>query len=159
MNSPSQVSEVAVSEPAPLNSPQTAPPISRQFVFAGDTDSVPAAREQVMQFVREHCWDEADEIDLMLAVQEALANAALHGCSNDPAKQVECSVAIDGSNVTIVVRDPGPGFDVDKIADPAKFGITSSEHGRGIALMRGVVDEVSFAHGGAEVRLRKHLSS
>jgi anti-sigma regulatory factor (Ser/Thr protein kinase) len=31
-----------------------------------------------------------------------------------------------------------------------------AELGRGIALMRGVVDEVTFARGGSEVRLCKH---
>src|SRR5262249_40812758 len=49
-----------------------------------------------------------------LALEEALVNAIIHGCGNDASKLVECSVtSSDSGQVTIVVRDPGPGFDPD----------------------------------------------
>ena len=67
-------------------------------------------------------------------------------------------VEIDPSKISIAVRDPGPGFDFDRIADPDRFGMTTLEHGRGIALMRSMVDEVMFSHGGSEVRFSKRMS-
>ena len=63
-----------------------------------------------MEFVSQHCPDEGDQIDILVAVQEALANAALHGCRDDAAKTIQCVVRRVRSEITISVRDPGPGF-------------------------------------------------
>ena len=128
----------------------------REFEFPGDLASVPESREEVMQFVCEHCPNEADQIDILVALHEAMANAVLHGCGDDPAKKIQCSVAADASEITITVRDPGPGFDL-ALADPDNFATTTLTHGRGICLMRSMVTEVNFARGGAEVQLRKRI--
>jgi anti-sigma regulatory factor (Ser/Thr protein kinase) len=63
-------------------------------------------------------------------------------------------VEIDPSAFTIVIQDPGPGFDVaaTTTADPS---VNTTEHGRGICLMRSLMDDVSYRRGGSEVRLRK----
>jgi serine/threonine-protein kinase RsbW len=129
----------------------------KEFVFSGDLQSVAESRQQVMQSVREYCNDEADEIDLTVALQEALANAALHGCKNDSSKSIHCLVEVELSKISLVVRDPGPGFDFEHVADPNHFDATTLEHGRGIALMRGLMDEVTFSRGGSEVRLAKSM--
>ena len=133
------------------------PAVRKEFTFPGDLDSLVASREKVMDFIRQCGCEEADEIDLMVAVHEALANAALHGCGNDTRKSIWCAVEIEPSSVCIIVRDPGPGFDV-RIADPDHFETTTLENGRGIALMRGMVDEVAFARSGSEVRLLKRTT-
>jgi anti-sigma regulatory factor (Ser/Thr protein kinase) len=132
------------------------PLASREFSFPGDIASVPESREQVMQFVRDHCHDEAVQIDILIALQEALANAALHGCGDDPKKRIRCTVAAGTSDITISVCDPGPGFDLAS-ADPDNYNGTTLNHGRGICLMRSLMTEVTFARGGAEVQLRKHI--
>lgn len=129
-----------------------------EFSFPGDVNSAAASREQVMQFVREHCWEVSDEIDLTIALQEALVNAALHGCQDDADKQIHCSVQIQPTRASFIISDPGPGFDYERIADPKYFESSTLEHGRGIALLRSVVDDVSFHNGGSEVRFSKHLS-
>jgi serine/threonine-protein kinase RsbW len=152
----SQDTEPVLSEETTVepNLPATA---YKEFTFPGDLQSIPASRERVMQYVREHCTDEADEIDLMIGLHEALVNAALHGCGNNPTKTIHCSVEIQPSRVCVVVRDSGSGFDFERIADPERFKTSTLERGRGIALMRGVVDEVTFACGGSEVRLMKRM--
>ena len=130
--------------------------VQREFVFPGDLASVPESRQQVMQFVSEHCTSEGDQIDILVALQEALANAALHGCGDDPAKTIQCIVAEDASDITITVRDPGPGFDLT-LADPDSYAASTLTHGRGICLMRSLMTDVSFARGGAEIQLRKSI--
>ena len=59
---------------------------------------------------------------LMIALQEALANAVLHGCGDDPAKQVHCIVSVDPAEINIVLRDPGPGFETASSSDSADDG-------------------------------------
>jgi anti-sigma regulatory factor (Ser/Thr protein kinase) len=137
-----------------LSQPLTA---HREFDFPGVLASFPEHRDQVMKFVSEHCPDEGDQIDILVALQEALANAALHGCDDDPLKRIHCTVTVDGADITITVRDPGPGFDL-ALANPDNFAATTLSHGRGICLMRSLMTEVTFAHRGAEIRMHKRLN-
>ena len=116
---------------------------------------MPAARDSVMDSLRPYCSDEGEEIDLLLALHEALANAVLHGCRNDASKTIHCTVEVDLSSLTIVIRDPGPGFDPHSAAQSTEAGVNTTQHGRGIFMMRSLVDEVSYRNGGSEVCLRK----
>ena len=128
--------------------------ISKEFTFPGGWESMVAARESIMDFIKEQGPSEDEEVDIFVALQEALANAVLHGCQNDSAKTIRCWVEIDPSAFRIVIQDPGPGFDVTATttADPS---VNTSEHGRGICLMRSLMDDVSYLRGGSEVHLRK----
>lgn len=130
----------------------------REFEFPGVLAAVPEYRDRVMQFVVEHCPDEGDQIDVLVALQEALANAALHGCKDDPAKKIRCVVTADESEITISVSDPGPGFDL-ALADPENYRLTTLTHGRGICLIRSLVSEVTCKRRGAEILLRKRIHS
>ena len=49
------------------------------------------------------------EFEIETALREALANAILHGCKNDPTKKVQCCVGCDEDRgMLIIVRDPAP---------------------------------------------------
>ena len=128
--------------------------ISREFTFPGDSESIVAVRESVITFIKENGANEGQEIDIFVALQEALANAVLHGCQNDSAKTIRCWVEINPSAFTIVIQDAGPGFDV-AAATTADPSVNTTEHGREICLMRSLMDDVSYRRGGSEVRLRK----
>lgn len=133
--------------------------ISQEFVFTGDSASMAAARDHMMDFLREYCSGEQEEIDIFLALQEALANAVLHGCQSDPSAMVRAWVEIDPATISIVIRDPGAGFDHQRLTNCAPDGVNLSEHGRGICMMRSLMDEVSFQRGGSEVHLTKQRSA
>jgi len=110
----------------------------------------------VMQIAREMKCAEGNEYEVELALREALANAIVHGCNNDPNKKVECCVACtESSDVVIVVRDPGQGFVQNAVPNPLAAENLHSTHGRGIYLINQLMDEVSFERNGAEIRMRK----
>src|SRR5215471_13352789 len=110
----------------------------------------------VMQIAREMRCAEGNEFQIELALREALANAIVHGCNNDPNKKVECCVACtESSDVVILVRDPGEGFIPSAVPNPLAAENLHSTHGRGIYLINQVMDEVSFERNGAEIRMRK----
>ena len=74
----------------------------------------------------------------------------------DSTQQLECTVNIDGAGeVMITVRDPGPGFDPKAVADPLAPENVLKPSGRGIFLINGLMDDVEFADGGRELRMRK----
>jgi len=129
--------------------------LASEFAFTGDLAAMIAVRDRIMDFLHEHCVDEQQEIDIMIALQEGLANAVLHGTRNDPSKVVRCSVDVTPEAITIVIRDPGQGFDTAAATDSTDDGTNLTQHGRGIHLMRSLMDEVSYRHGGSELRLKK----
>jgi serine/threonine-protein kinase RsbW len=57
--------------------------------------------------------------------------------------------------VAIAVKDEGHGSDVNTIADPTAPENTGAVHGRGIYLMKALMDDVRFEEGGVVVRMRK----
>lgn len=97
--------------------------------------------------------------EIELALQEALANAILHGAGNDPHKTVECRVACEQQHgMLIIVSDPGEGFDPAKVANPLRAENLYSNHGRGIFLINRLMDQVEFKRGGAEIHMLKNLN-
>jgi len=100
---------------------------------------------------------EQKRYEVALAVQEALANAVVHGCGNDPTKQVRCRVKSDPrGRILIIVSDPGPGFSPDLLANPQQEENLYADHGRGVYLIRQLMDEVEFERPGNEIRMWKY---
>ena len=99
-----------------------------------------------------------DFYQISLVLREAVANAVVHGCREDAAKKVRVHLEMAASGaVFISVRDPGPGFDPDSVPSPLTGCNLLSGHGRGIFLIRRIMDEVRFRHRGSEIRMRKRI--
>jgi serine/threonine-protein kinase RsbW len=121
-----------------------------------DPNAISGVVDGVMQITRQMKSAEGNEFQIELALREALANAIVHGCNNDPTKKVECCVVCtESSDVMIVVRDPGQGFNPGEVRNPLASENLHSDHGRGIYLINQLMDEVSFDRNGAEIRMRK----
>ena len=77
-----------------------------------------------------------------------------HGNESDPNKKVVvacfCECGTD-AGLLLLVRDEGSGFDPNEIPDPTAAQLVYSNHGRGIFLMRHLMDEVRHLEGGREV--------
>jgi serine/threonine-protein kinase RsbW len=124
--------------------------------LAADRKAVDPVVESVMKVVREMKCADGREDEIELALSEALANAVVHGASADPTKIVECDVACDQEHgMLIVVRDPGPGFDPARLANPCVGENIYSSHGRGIYLINQLMDEVQFHKNGTEIHMIK----
>lgn len=113
--------------------------------------------DQLMRFVLHFRSADGSEIDIEMALREALANAVIHGNGDDPGKSVyiTCRCYMDGE-IAITVRDQGRGFDSNAVLDPTLPENVLFPHGRGIYLMKTLMDEVSFEEGGSVVRMRKN---
>jgi serine/threonine-protein kinase RsbW len=102
-----------------------------------------------------HCV-RGEEACVELALAEALNNAVVHGNRMDRQKlvQILCRCEL-GKGISIVVKDQGQGFDPNAVPDPTAAENIGADHGRGIWVMKSVMDEVSFECNGTEVRMRK----
>lgn len=127
-----------------------------RVTLAADRKSVDPVVTQIMQSVRDMKCADGKEDAIELALQEALANAVVHGAKEDPSKIVECLVTCDEERgVLIIVRDPGQGFDPQAIPSCTLGENLYSNHGRGIFFINQLMDEVKFHKNGTEIHMVK----
>ncbi|MGH7680351.1 MAG: ATP-binding protein [Candidatus Eiseniibacteriota bacterium] len=81
---------------------------------------------------------------LQIAVIEAGTNAIQHGNAFAEDKAVTFDFTVDPKNIHVRVDDFGEGFDPSKVANPTDESRLLSPHGRGLYLMRSLMDEVTF---------------
>ena len=129
--------------------------MEKDFQLRGSIEDIPGTRDQIVDFIRECGHTDRPDYNLLVAVQEALANAVVHGCRSDPTKVIRCHVKCDHAGISISVHDPGPGFDVRSLGDPTAEDALCREHGRGIFMLRSLMDEVRFENGGRSLEMRK----
>lgn len=92
-------------------------------------------------------------LNFRVGVTEALANAVLYGNRSDPAKSVRVDVSLGPKRVILRVVDEGTGFDPQSVPDPTLPDKIREPGGRGLFLLRELMDEVEFNARGNEVCL------
>src|ERR1035437_2803552 len=97
--------------------------ISIEVTLNADPTAISPVVEGIMEMARRLECAAGKEFEIETALREALANAIIHGCKNDPSKKVQCCVGCEEERrMLIVVRDPGSGFDPFAIPDPCRGG-------------------------------------
>jgi serine/threonine-protein kinase RsbW len=145
------------SDLAELGKPQGWPHIGLELSLRSEVGAISLFVDTLMHLIRKCRWVPGNEEDIEIALREALANAVIHGNHEDPGKQVYVGCRGGTDEVSIVIRDEGQGFDIDKVSDPTAPENIESSHGRGIYLMRTLMDEVRFERGGSVVYMRKSI--
>jgi len=116
--------------------------------------------DNVLSYVaKEIRFDEETKEQVNLAVIEAGTNAIKHGNKNDPDKLVHFRFYISDDGLTIYVKDSGHGFDPRSVEDPLSPENVMKPCGRGIFLMKALMDEVEFTMSGncgTEVKMVKY---
>lgn len=78
--------------------------------------------------------------NLQIAVSEAILNAIIHGNKENPEKNIFVKIEYDENKISIRIKDEGSGFDINKLPDPTKEENLYKEHGRGILIIKSIVD-------------------
>jgi serine/threonine-protein kinase RsbW len=127
-----------------------------RVTLSADRKAVDPVVQEVMAVVRGMTEMKGKEDAIEISLQEALANAVIHGAKEDPSKTVECLVSRDEERgILIVVRDPGSGFRPETIPSCTIGENVYSNHGRGIFLINQLMDEVKFRKNGTEIHMVK----
>ena len=114
--------------------------------------------EHAVEYVTRHCTSCCEyarhlNLNFRVGLTEALSNAMLYGNNSDPEKSVRVEVAIKLEEVSVRVTDQGVGFDPTTVPDPTLPANISKSGGRGIFLMKALMDEVQFNDRGNSVTL------
>lgn len=156
------------------------------FALGNDTSMVgPLVRHLEEILISTRFCDAAGLIRIGVAVREALFNAIERGnleigrdTSSEPEparhellerrlhefpycdRRVHLTARLSPAEVAYVIRDEGPGFDLDALPDPDESETIGCDSGRGLQLIRTFMDEVSQAEGRNALTLvkRRQLS-
>jgi len=129
--------------------------------FALDVPSDPAHIDTAVSYLVERCrafsyGGSRLNLNLRVSFAEALANAVLYGNRRDREKEVRVEVTLTSDLVAIRVTDQGGGFDPHGVPDPTTPENLERNRGRGVFLLRHLMDEVSFNERGNEVCMVLH---
>ena len=124
---------------------------------ADHLDLIQAVAEQVAQLAG--LTDER-QLDFGLAVREGAINAMKHGHKFDAKRTVRLEFRFRGDCVEVSIVDHGPGFDPTELPDPRSPENLLRSSGRGLFLIRSLVDQVHFIQhdNGMELLLRKRVN-
>lgn len=100
------------------------------------------------------CLHDLDS-NVKLALVEALTNAIEHGNQREADKMIRVDASLKSDTLEVTITDEGPGFDHKNQADPTKEENLLSERGRGIFLMRSIMDDIHYNEAGNAVTLVK----
>jgi len=130
--------------------------MDRQFVFELPNDLAGVA--SAVEFILLRCetcqvMPPRHQFNVRVSLAEALSNAMIYGNRSDPGKQVRVEVTLNGAGLRIRIADQGEGFDPSQLPDPLSEEGVQRDGGRGIFLMRNLMDEVSFNERGNAVTL------
>jgi CheY-like chemotaxis protein/anti-sigma regulatory factor (Ser/Thr protein kinase) len=152
-----------------------------QFALANEGSLVAPLIRRLEQVVREMgVCDQADLIRLAVALRESIVNAIDHGNleldselrqdderiynrlgeerrgqSPYRERRVRIAAGVTRTEATFTVRDEGPGFDPSTLPDPTDPANLCRIGGRGLLLVRTLMDEVRFNSTGNEITLVK----
>lgn len=117
-----------------------------------------AAIEELMVALGAAGWIGMDVFRINMAIEEAVVNAIEHGNKREPSKKVRLVFQVTPDKATMIVIDQGPGFDHRNLADPTTEELLDKPRGRGVMLMRELMNEAIFNDIGNQVTMIKMRS-
>lgn len=101
--------------------------------------------------------DKETIVDIQLALLESITNAIIHG-NKDNSKKVQIRFSLNDNEIKIIVKDEGLGFDYNNIPDPTKDDKLLCNNGRGIFLIKCVMDHVRWNKLGNQITMIKKIN-
>jgi serine/threonine-protein kinase RsbW len=112
--------------------------------------------EEAVELVTRHCLaghhaTPSTRFRLRVVLSEALTNAIIQGNREDHRKWVEVRAELGPDAIRVWVTDEGAGFDPGAVPEPTGPEQLDAARGRGIYLIRKLVDAVQFNERGNSI--------
>jgi serine/threonine-protein kinase RsbW len=112
--------------------------------------------EEAVELVTRHCLAGHDathktRFRLQVVLSEALSNAIMRGNREERGKWVDIRAELGPDAIRLEVTDEGPGFDPAAIPEPIRPDQLDEANGRGLYLIRKLVDAVQFNEQGNSI--------
>lgn len=113
--------------------------------------------EEIMAQLKHYGLDNATMYSIRLSLDESLANAYKHGNRLDDTFAIDVSFLITPVKFCLTVRDTGRGFNYEALPDPTVRENLFKSTGRGVFLMRQLLDEVEYNEAGNAIQIVKYF--
>jgi serine/threonine-protein kinase RsbW len=112
--------------------------------------------EEAVELVTRHCLAGQDattktRFRLQVVLSEALSNAIVRGNREDRRKWVDVRVELGPETIRLEITDEGAGFDPGAVPEPIHPDQLDEANGRGLYLIRKLVDAVEFNERGNSI--------
>ena len=124
-------------------------------ILPSDLELGHAAIEELMTALGAAGWEGMDLFRIQMAIEEAVVNAIEHGNKRQIDKKVRLVFQVTLEKATLVIIDEGAGFDHRNVADPTTEELLDKPRGRGVMLMRELMNEAFFNERGNQVTMIK----
>lgn len=111
----------------------------------------------ILKWLQPRKLDDSTLFDIRLCIEEVVRNAITHGNNNNKGLKVLVNYWLEGDRLIIEVEDKGEGFDLSKVPDPTIGENVMKSSGRGVYIVRKLIDKMEFNDKGNKVRLTKYL--
>jgi serine/threonine-protein kinase RsbW len=130
-------------------------PVTRQIRIASTRANVRLVEEFILALHNTIHFPESVLDKIMISVTEVVNNGIIHGNKLDPSKNVELACTYDDDHIVFTIQDEGPGFFEQDLPNPLEEKNLLKEGGRGIHIVRTLMDNVEFVsvEGGMQIRL------
>jgi serine/threonine-protein kinase RsbW len=122
-----------------------------------DLAIIPECIDIALEQIKQLPLDASQVHDIRLSLQEALVNAVKHGSRSDRALPVRLDIETKENSLVLTVSDRGEGFDFHNVLDPTEAKNLQKLSGRGIFLIRNLMNKVEFFDGGRKITMIKFL--
>ena len=136
-----------------------APSGTEEVVLPSELEVLDGVDESTLKYCRLAGIDDGAASMVAIAAIEAVTNAVLHGNAESGGTEVKVRYDWEPGQFRITVHDQGKGFDLKCVLDPTDPERCMESSGRGIYIMREVMDSVEFemsAEAGTTVTMVKH---
>lgn len=128
------------------------------FEIPSDPKYIERASSRLLGALKELELSEETLFDIRLSFEEAVINAMKYGNRFDKNLPVVISYDFSGEKLEITIRDQGKGFDHSTTPDPRSETNILKNGGRGIFLIKNLMDEVKYNDSGNEIKMIKFIS-
>ncbi len=129
--------------------------ISENHQLQGNRESMDFVQHAILGTMESFDYVEEDLFAVRIAIEEAIANAVLHGHQGDQERLIDIEWTITEKEVSMVVCDSGRGYDESSVPDPTADENLTLPSGRGLAMINAFMSDVSISDGGRRIEMAR----
>ena len=127
------------------------------FEIPSGLDKIKDVITDILSLLTDTGVSESDRFDIRLCLEESLVNAIKYGNKFNEKAPVKVECSISGGSLKVSVEDKGEGFDYKSLPDPTKMSNILKTKGRGVFLIKHLMDKVEFSRHGSKITMTKYI--
>ncbi len=132
--------------------------IDKLIVIPSDFNFIRKVSEEVLGSLQPLKLGAYELLDIRLCLEEALINAIKYGNRFDKDLKVKVKYSVEKSILKLIIEDAGKGFDYNSLPDPTLEENLQELKGRGVFLIKRLMNEVYFNEKGNRITMLKNIT-